>query len=121
MDYNGVQRSKTRRKMASLPQELVNTRREMHVFVHGLDHCLVFCKGHVVTSCARENGNLCTAQRSARDSHAGQEPACADKLVASKTVKPEQVHHNTTERSRSNLFLALAKFQLPVLLLTRPP
>jgi hypothetical protein len=42
MDYNGVQRSKTRRKMASLPQELVNTRREMHVFVHGLDHCLVF-------------------------------------------------------------------------------
>ena len=53
------------------------------------------------------------------DSYAGQEPACADKLVASKTVRQEQAHHSTTERSKSNLFLALAKFQLPVLLLTR--
>jgi hypothetical protein len=74
------------------------------------------CKGllqmPVAIDCERELG--C-------DSHAVQEPACADKLVASKTVKPEQVHHSLTERSRSNLFLALAKFQLPVLLLTRPP
>ena len=42
MDYNGLQRSKTRRKMANLPHELVKTRREMHVFVHGLDHYFVF-------------------------------------------------------------------------------